>query len=153
MLVVSESALAEFGLKPLVEVVGIGQGGVEPLVMGLGPIPAIRQALKTTGMKFSQMELLELNEAFAAQSLGVISGLVEEHDLTKEQILERCNVNGGAIALGHPVGASGNRITTTLIHEMIKRKSKRKSRLMQPKRSSRKFDLALTRMNMILISN
>jgi len=124
MLVVSESALAEFGLKPLVEVVGIGQGGVEPLVMGLGPIPAIRQALKTTGMKFSQMELLELNEAFAAQSLGVISGLVEEHDLTKEQILERCNVNGGAIALGHPVGASGNRITTTLIHEMIKRKSK-----------------------------
>ena len=86
--------------------------------MGLGPIPAIRQALKTTGMKFSQMELLELNEAFAAQSLGVISGLVEEHDLTKEQILERCNVNGGAIALGHPLGATGAIRVATLISAM-----------------------------------
>ena len=89
--------------------------------MGLGPVPAIKNALQATNMKLSEMELIELNEAFAAQSLGVIKELVEEHDLTKEEILARTNVNGGAIALGHPVGASGNRITTTLIHEMKKR--------------------------------
>ena len=124
MLVVSEEALKEYDLKPLVEVVGIGQGGVEPSVMGLGPVPAIRSALKFADMKLSDMGIMELNEAFAAQSLGVIASLVEEHDLSKEEILERSNVNGGAIALGHPVGASGNRITTTLIHEMLKRKVK-----------------------------
>lgn len=124
MLVVSEEALKKYNLTPLVEVIGIGQGGVEPLVMGLGPVPAIRNVLKATNMKLSDIELMELNEAFAAQSLGVISSLVKEHDLTKEEILNRTNVNGGAIALGHPVGASGNRITTTLIHEMKKRKVK-----------------------------
>jgi acetyl-CoA C-acetyltransferase len=124
MLVVSEEALKEYDLKPLVEVVGIGQGGVEPSVMGLGPVPAIRSALKSTNMKLCEIELMELNEAFAAQSLGVIASLVEEHDLSKEEILKRSNVNGGAIALGHPVGASGNRITTTLIYEMMKRKAK-----------------------------
>ncbi|MCK5761346.1 MAG: acetyl-CoA C-acetyltransferase [Candidatus Izimaplasma sp.] len=124
MLVVSEEAVTKYNLNPLVEVVGIGQGGVEPLYMGLGPVPAIRNVLKRTNMALSDMDLLELNEAFSAQSLGVIHELVEEHDLTKEQILEITNVNGGAIALGHPVGASGNRIVTTLIHEMIKRKTK-----------------------------
>lgn len=124
MLVVSEEALKEYNLTPLVEVVGIGQGGVEPSVMGLGPVPAIRSVLKYSNMKLSEMGLMELNEAFAAQSLGVIASLVEEHDLSKEEILERSNVNGGAIALGHPVGSSGNRITTTLIHEMLKRKVK-----------------------------
>ncbi len=66
------------------------------------------------------MDLLELNEAFAAQSLGVIKELVEEHNMTKEEILAKTNVNGGAIALGHPVGASGNRIIVTLLHEMLK---------------------------------
>ena len=124
MLVVSEDALKEYNLTPLVEVVGIGQGGVEPLVMGLGPVPAIRNVLKSINMKLSEIDLMELNEAFAAQSLGVISSLGEEHDLSKEEILKRCNVNGGAIALGHPVGASGNRITTTLIYEMKKRNVK-----------------------------
>lgn len=124
MLVVSEEAMKEYNLKPLVEVVGIGQGGVEPNVMGLGPVPAIRNVLKATDMKLSDMGLMELNEAFAAQSLGVIASLVEEHDLSKEEILKRSNVNGGAIALGHPVGASGNRIVTTLIYEMMKRKEK-----------------------------
>ena len=124
MLVASEEAVEKYNLKPLVEVVGIGQGGVEPLYMGLGPVPAIRNVLKSTNMTLADMGLLELNEAFSAQSLGVIHELVEEHNLSREQIMERTNVNGGAIALGHPVGASGNRITTTLIHEMIKRKEK-----------------------------
>ncbi|MGS0971754.1 MAG: acetyl-CoA C-acetyltransferase [Candidatus Izemoplasmataceae bacterium] len=121
MLVASEEAVKKYNLTPLVEVVGFGQGGVEPLYMGLGPVPAIKNALVSANMKLSDMELLELNEAFAAQSLGVIKELVDQHDLTKDEILERTNVNGGAIALGHPVGASGNRITTTLIHEMKKR--------------------------------
>ena len=102
----------------MAEIVGIGQGGVDPDVMGLGPVPAVRNALKNAGMKLSEIELLELNEAFAAQSLGVIKLLSEEHGETKEQILARCNVNGGAIALGHPVGASGNRILVTLAHEL-----------------------------------
>jgi len=124
MLVVSEEALVKYNLKPLVEIIGIGQGGVDPLYMGLGPVPAIRNVLKSTNLSLADMELLELNEAFAAQSLGVIHELVEEHNLSKAQIMERTNVNGGAIALGHPVGASGNRITTTLIYEMMKRKVK-----------------------------
>jgi len=122
MLIASEEAVKKYNLTPLVEVVGVGQAGVDPLYMGLGPVPAIKNVLHTTNMKLSEMDLIELNEAFAAQSLGVIKELVEEHDLTKEEILSRTNVNGGAIALGHPVGASGNRITTTLIHEMKKRK-------------------------------
>ncbi len=121
MLVASEEAVKKYNLTPLVEVIGLGQAWVDPLFMGLGPVPAIKNALQATNMKLSEMELIELNEAFAAQSLGVIKELVEEHDLTKEEILARTNVNGGAIALGHPVGASGNRITTTLIHEMKKR--------------------------------
>jgi len=124
MLVVSEEAVKEYNLTPLMEVVGIGQGGVEPLVMGLGPVPAIRNVLNRTGMKLEELELLELNEAFAAQSLGVVHMLSEEHGVSKEDIMAKCNVNGGAIALGHPVGASGNRIIVTLIHEMMKRGNK-----------------------------
>jgi len=124
MLVVSEEALKQYNLTPLMEVVGVGQGGVEPLVMGLGPVPAIRNVLKQTAMRLEEIELFELNEAFAAQSLGVIQMLSEEHGVSKEDIIEKCNVNGGAIALGHPVGASGNRIIVTLIHEMIKRGNK-----------------------------
>jgi len=124
MLVVSEEALAKYNLTPLVEIVGIGQGGVEPLYMGLGPVPAIRNVLRSANLTLADMGLLELNEAFSAQSLAVIHELVEEHNLSREDLFERTNVNGGAIALGHPVGASGNRITTTLIHEMMKRKTK-----------------------------
>jgi acetyl-CoA C-acetyltransferase len=86
--------------------------------MGLGPVPAIANALKDAGMKLSEMEVLELNEAFAAQSLGVVRLLSEQHDLTEDEIKARTNVNGGAIALGHPVGASGNRIIVTLLHEL-----------------------------------
>ena len=120
-MVASEEAVKKFNLKPLVEIVSIGQGGVDPSIMGMGPVPAIKQALDNSNMKLSDMDILELNEAFAAQSLGVVTELAKQHDLTKEEILNRTNVNGGAIALGHPVGASGNRILVTLIHEMKKR--------------------------------
>ena len=120
VIVASEAAVARYGLTPMAEIIGIGQGGVEPDVMGLGPVPAVRNALKDAGLTLSDIELLELNEAFAAQSLGVVKLLAEEHGESEEAILARCNVNGGAIALGHPVGASGNRIIVTLAHEMKK---------------------------------
>ncbi len=121
MLIASEKAVQDYGLKPMAEIVGFGQGGVEPSIMGLGPTPAIRMALNHAGLKLSDMELIELNEAFAAQSLGVIKEISEEHGVSTDEIISKCNVNGGAIALGHPVGASGNRIMTTLIYEMKKR--------------------------------
>ncbi len=115
----SEEALKKYGLKPMAEIVAVGQGGVDPKIMGMGPVPAIRMALKNAGMKLSAMEMIELNEAFAAQSLGVIRELIKEHNVTREWLDQRCNINGGAIALGHPIGASGNRIIVTLVHEMI----------------------------------
>jgi len=119
VLLASEDKAKELGLRPLVEIIATGQGGVEPSVMGLGPVPAIKNALQKANMKLSDMDLLELNEAFAAQSLGVIHELIEEHGVTQEWLKERTNINGGAIALGHPIGASGNRILVTLIHELI----------------------------------
>ncbi|MBQ7407854.1 MAG: acetyl-CoA C-acetyltransferase [Clostridia bacterium] len=118
VIVASEEAVAKYNLTPMAEIVGIGQGGVDPSVMGLGPVPAVGNALENAGMKLEQMEVLELNEAFAAQSLGVVKLLSENHGVSQEWIMERCNVNGGAIALGHPVGASGNRIIVTLAHEL-----------------------------------
>lgn len=121
MMVASEDFVKTNELTPMVEIVGIGQGGVDPQTMGLGPVPAIRNALKHAGLKLSEIDLFELNEAFASQALGVLIELEEEHGLKKEDILAKCNVNGGAIALGHPVGASGNRIMVTLVHEMKKR--------------------------------
>lgn len=123
-IVVSEDALKKYNLTPLCEVIGIGQGGVDPRVMGLGPTPAILNALKYADLSINDLELVELNEAFAAQSLGVIHELVEATGVDKEAFMEKTNVNGGAIALGHPVGASGNRILVTLIHEMQKRDTK-----------------------------
>ena len=121
-------SVKKYKLKPLARLVGFGQGGVDPQVMGLGPVPAIRNALDDAGMKLDQMEVLELNEAFAAQSLGVVKLLAEEHNVTESYIKKMTNVNGGAIALGHPVGASGNRIIVTLAHEL--------------KRSGKKYGLA-----------
>lgn len=118
VIVASEKAVKEHNLTPLCEIIGIGQGGVDPALMGLGPVPAIRKALKSADLKLSDMDVIELNEAFAAQSLGVIRDLVEEHGVTREWIDEHTNPNGGAIALGHPIGASGNRIIVTLVHEM-----------------------------------
>lgn len=118
VLLATEDALKKYNLTPMAEIVAIGQGGVEPTLMGLGPTPAIRHALAQANMKLAEMELIELNEAFAAQSLGVIHELVEEHQIDRDTFLAKTNVNGGAIALGHPVGASGNRILVTLLHEM-----------------------------------
>ncbi|MGB0404624.1 MAG: acetyl-CoA C-acyltransferase, partial [Fusobacterium sp.] len=103
------------------EVFAVGQGGVDPAIMGMGPVVAIRDVLKKAKMSLKDIELFELNEAFASQSLGVLREVCEEHDVTKEWMLERTNVNGGAIALGHPVGCSGNRILVTLLYEMEKR--------------------------------
>lgn len=124
VLLASEEAVEKYNLTPICEIVGIGQGGVDPKVMGLGPTPAIRHALQNANMKLDEIELVELNEAFAAQSLGVIHELVEEHGIDREAFMAKTNVNGGAIALGHPVGASGNRILVSLIHEMVKRNAK-----------------------------
>jgi len=121
MLIASEKAVKKYNLKPMVEIISVGQGGVDPSIMGMGPIPAVNKALKKAGMTLKDMELIELNEAFAAQFLGVRTELIKQHGVTEEWLNERTNVNGGAIALGHPIGASGNRITTTLIHEMKKR--------------------------------
>jgi len=114
----SESAVKEYGLKPIAQIIAHGQGGVDPSIMGMGPVPAIRMALKNANLKLSDMELIELNEAFAAQSLGVMKELIDEHGVTREWIDERCNINGGAIALGHPIGASGNRILVSLLYAL-----------------------------------
>ena len=114
----SEKAVKEHNLTPIAEILGLGQGGVDPSVMGLGPVPAIRKALKQANMKLDEMELIELNEAFAAQSLGVVHELSQEHGMSEEAIMDKTNLFGGAIALGHPVGASGNRILVTLLYAL-----------------------------------
>ncbi len=118
VMLASEEAVNKYGLKPMAEIVSCGQGGVDPAYMGLGPVPAIRKALKNGGLKLSDMELIELNEAFAAQALGVIKELIDEHNVSREWIDQHTNINGGAIALGHPIGASGNRILVSLVHEL-----------------------------------
>lgn len=120
-LIVGEDYLTENNLTSLVEIVGIGQGGVDPSVMGLGPTPAIKQAVKRAGISFEDIDVFELNEAFASQSLGVIKEISDEFGVDKDYMLERTNLNGGAVALGHPVGASGNRILVTLVHLMKQR--------------------------------
>ncbi len=122
VVVASEAAIKKYNLTPLVEIIGIGQAGVDPKVMGLGPIPAIRNVLKNANLKLTDIDTIELNEAFAAQSLGVIKGLAKEHGISEKAILDKTNPNGGAIALGHPVGASGNRIIVTLIYNMLRNK-------------------------------
>lgn len=118
VMLMSEEAVKKYNLKPLAEIVGIGQGGVDPQYMGLGPVAAIGDVMKRSGYKLKDMEVVELNEAFAAQSLGVLKSLVEEHGVTLEELLKKTNIQGGAIALGHPVGASGARILVTLVHIM-----------------------------------
>jgi len=118
MVIADETAVEKYGLVPMCEIVSVGQGGVDPQYMGLGPVPAIKNALKKAEMSLSDIEVLELNEAFAAQSLGVVTELSAFYGMSKEEILAKTNKRGGAIALGHPVGASGARIMVTLIHEM-----------------------------------
>lgn len=118
MILVSEEALNEFQLTPMAEIIGWGQAGVDPLTMGIGPVPAIQAALERAKLSLKDIELFELNEAFAAQAIAVHRELSNQHQVTESWIKERCNIHGGAIALGHPVGASANRITTTLIHAL-----------------------------------
>ena len=113
ILIADEDAVKQYGLKPLFKIVGWGQGGVDPSIMGVGPVPASKAALAKAGLTVDDMDLIEANEAFAAQSIAVARDL--KFDMSK------VNVNGGAIALGHPVGASGARIIVTLLHEMMKR--------------------------------
>ncbi len=119
----SEQAVEKNNLQPIAEIVGYAQSGLDPKVMGLGPIEAVTKALEKAELKADEIDLFELNEAFAAQALGVVHGLSEKHQIPVASILEKANVNGGAIALGHPLGASGNRILVTLVHELNKRKA------------------------------
>jgi len=116
MLLAGEAAVRKFALKPIAKIKSMAVAGVEPAVMGIGPLPATQKALKRAGLTVGDLDLIELNEAFASQSIACI------HDLGLD--LEKVNVNGGAIALGHPLGCSGVRISTTLLHEMKRRKSK-----------------------------
>lgn len=114
----SGEAVEKYGLKPMAKLIGWGQGGVDPKIMGVGPVVATRQAMKKAGCEVKDMDLIEANEAFAAQSIAVAREL--GFDMSK------VNVNGGAISIGHPVGASGARIIVTLLHEMQKRPEAKK---------------------------
>ena len=118
IILASGEAVEKYGLKPMAKLVSWGQGGVDPKIMGVGPVPASRQAMDKAGLKIEDIDLVEANEAFAAQSIAVAREL--GFDMSK------VNVNGGAIALGHPVGASGARIIVTLLHEMAKRDDAKK---------------------------
>jgi 3-oxoadipyl-CoA thiolase len=115
-LIANEDIVKHFNLKPMARVVSMAIAGVDPAYMGVGPIPATQKALKRAGLKISDIGLIELNEAFASQSLACIRGLEIDPAIV--------NVNGGAIAIGHPLGCSGVRISATLLHEMKKRKVK-----------------------------
>jgi acetyl-CoA acyltransferase len=116
VMVMSVEKANELSLKPLVRFVSFAVGGVPPELMGIGPIAAIPKAVKLAGLSLNDIDLFELNEAFAAQSLAVMQ--------TLEIDPEKVNVNGGAIALGHPLGCTGSKLTTQLIYEMGRRKSK-----------------------------
>ena len=116
----SGEAVEKYGLKPMARLVSWGQGGVDPKIMGVGPVPASRQAMAKASLKIEDIDLVEANEAFAAQSIAVAREL--GFDMSK------VNVNGGAISIGHPVGASGARIIVTLLHEMLKRDDAKKGR-------------------------
>jgi acetyl-CoA acyltransferase len=116
VMVMSAEKANELGLKPLARFVSFAVGGVPPELMGIGPIAAIPKAIKIAGLSLNDIDLIELNEAFAAQGLAVMQ--------TLEIDPEKVNVNGGAIALGHPLGCTGSKLTTQLIYEMGRRKSK-----------------------------
>ena len=113
ILLASGEAVEKYGLKPMAKLIGWGQGGVDPKIMGVGPVPASRNAMAKAGVTIDDIDLVEANEAFAAQSIAVARELGFDMD--------KVNVNGGAISIGHPVGASGARIIVTLLHEMQKR--------------------------------
>jgi acetyl-CoA C-acetyltransferase len=116
VVVMSEEKAAELGIRPMARFVAAGIAGVNPTIMGIGPVPATRKALERAGLSLDDIGLIELNEAFAAQSLAVVGELGFNREIL--------NVNGGAIALGHPLGCSGTRIAVTLIHEMLRRNTR-----------------------------
>lgn len=118
MIVMSKEKAEELGIKPMAKIVSYASGGVDPSVMGLGPIPATKKALAKAGLSVDDIDLIEANEAFASQSLAVA------RDCGWADKMEKVNVNGGAIALGHPIGCSGARIIVSLLHEMQKRQLK-----------------------------
>jgi acetyl-CoA acyltransferase len=112
LLLADEASASKYGLTPRARVLAMATAGVAPRIMGIGPIPAVRKVLALTGLRLDQMDVIELNEAFAAQGLAVLRGLgIEDDD-------ERVNPNGGAIALGHPLGASGGRLVTTAVNQL-----------------------------------
>jgi acetyl-CoA C-acetyltransferase len=119
-LVVAEDKLAELGLQPIGWLVGWAAAGCDPARMGIGPVPAVQKLLARTGLSFGQMDLIELNEAFACQALACVKGLGSSMD----ELEDRLNVNGSGISLGHPVGATGVRIVTTLLHELQRRQAR-----------------------------
>jgi 3-oxoadipyl-CoA thiolase len=116
MLLASEDAVKKYELKPLAKILSMAVAGVDPSIMGIGPVPATQKALQRAGLKTEQLDLIELNEAFASQSIACI------RDLNLD--INKVNVNGGAIAIGHPLGCSGVRISATLLHEMKRRDAK-----------------------------
>ena len=116
LLLASATAVEKYGLKPMAKIVSMAVAGVDPSIMGIGPVPATKKALQRAGLSINDIDLAELNEAFASQVLACI------HEL--QLPINKINVNGGSIAIGHPLGASGVRISTTLLHEMRRRNSK-----------------------------
>jgi len=116
MLLAGEEAVSKFDLRPMAKIVSMAVAGVDPAIMGIGPVPATNKALQRAGLQIGDIDLIELNEAFASQSIACIRELQLDSN--------KVNVNGGAIAIGHPLGCSGVRISTTLLHEMQKRDSR-----------------------------
>ena len=118
LLIVSEEKLHELNLKPMAEIVGFASAGCDPLIMGIGPVPAVRKLFKKTGHTVDQIDVWELNEAFASQAMSVIK------ELQLEPYMDRINPHGSGISLGHPVGATGAILTTKIIHNMRRNKLK-----------------------------
>jgi acetyl-CoA C-acetyltransferase len=113
MLLATEEMVKKFGLKPIAKIVSMAVAGVDPSIMGIGPVPATKKALDRAGIAIEDLDVVELNEAFASQSIACIRDLGLD--------INKVNVNGGSIAIGHPLGCSGVRISTTLLHEMKRR--------------------------------
>ena len=118
VLVMSKEKADELGIKPMATIVSYASGGVDPAIMGIGPVPATKKALEKANLTIEDIELIEANEAFAAQSIAVAK------ELGFDKYIDKVNVNGGAIALGHPIGASGTRILVSLLYEMARRDAK-----------------------------
>lgn len=116
MLIASEEAVQKYGLTPMAKIISHAVAGVDPSIMGIGPVPATRKALARAGLKIEQLDLIELNEAFASQSIACVRDLGLD--------INKVNVNGGSIAIGHPLGCSGVRISATLLHELKRRKAR-----------------------------